>query len=225
MKNKLAKVITKKVPNRTYASSKAMEDEDEDFEPKCKQLGYFQRVSQVSEIVIYIDEDFGEPSKYRNVCNAVANTGPEDIIKFEIASYGGRLDGLTSLLSAIAKTEAITEATINGPCKSAGAFLALSCNNVYVTPYADFMIHYITFGSQGKASDVMAHVKHTTNYTEGLFKDTFKYFMTDDEIELALQGKEFHMKADEIIERMKVKMKILEEIQAEEGESDEELED
>lgn len=205
-KQKYTPFKTKHVP-KTFIKSSEEDDDEDDETSASKFLGYLKKVNVSQLIEIPIDEDFKAPHYYRNICNAISNTSEDDFVRFNIASYGGRLDGLTSILAAVAKTDATTEAWINGPCKSAGAFLALSCDNVYVTPYADLMIHFVSFGSVGKVSDVVAHVMHTAQYTEDLFRETFKYFLTDDEIERAIKdGKEYHMNAAEVIRRLEIRM-------------------
>ncbi len=219
-KQKYTPFKTKHVP-KTFIKVSDEDDDDDEETSASKFLGYFKKVNVSQLIEIPIDEDFKSPSYYRNICNAISNTSEDDIIRFNIASYGGRLDGLTSILAAVAKTDATTEAWINGPCKSAGAFLALSCDNVYVTPYADLMIHFASFGSVGKVSDVVAHVTHTAQYTEDLFRETFKYFLTDDEIERAIKdGKEYHMNAAEVIRRLEIRMEYFQKDDAENNEGE-----
>ena len=207
--------------NKTFVTASDEDDEEDVDSSSSKFLGYFKKVSVSQIIEVPIDEDFKAPHYYRNICNAISNTSEDDFVRFNIASYGGRLDGLTSILAAVAKTDATTEAWINGPCKSAGAFLALSCDNVYVTPYADLMIHFASFGSVGKVSDVVAHVTHTAQYTEDLFRETFKYFLTDDEIERAIKdGKEYHMNAAEVIRRLEIRMEYFQKEAAENNEGE-----
>ena len=210
-KPKLNKFVSKQTSMKNYKPSIDLdsdEDEDDDEPSSVTRLGYFKRSALSHEYTIYIDEDFGTPAKYRNVCNVIANATEDDVVKFEISSYGGRLDGLTSLLSAMLKTDATTECTINGACKSAAVMLALHCDNIMVSPFADVLVHHASYGTNGKASDVLAQVTHTHNYTNDLFRSTFKNFLTEDEIELALNGKEFHMQADEFTRRLKIKMEL-----------------
>ncbi len=95
-----------------------------------------------------------------------------------------------------------THAEITGICHSAASMLALSCDNIFVSPYATMMVHYVSFGAIGQGAHVRDRVKHTLDFTEALFKDTYSGFLTDSEISEVIEGKELWMGAEEISNRL-----------------------
>lgn len=206
-----------KTNNRLVKYSQDEDDEDDDY--IGKRLGYFVK-SQVSELIeIPIDEGVMSPAYYRNVTQRIRDSNEGDVVRYIINSPGGRLDGLMSLLSSMLKTEATTEAHIDGFCDSASSFLAMHCDNIYVSPLASMLVHNATYGVGGKAADIHQHVTHFNTYSEQFFKDTYQHFLTEEEIQKCLDGYQLYLNAEQITERLQNKFAIL---QAEESEEDQE---
>lgn len=193
----------------------SQDENDEDDGCGGKRLGYFVK-SQVNEMIeIPIDEGVMSPAYYRNVTQRIRDSNEGDVVRYIINSPGGRLDGLMSLLSSMLKTEATTEAHIDGFCDSASSFLAMHCDNIYVSPYASMLVHHVTYGIGGKAADIHLHVTHFNTYSEQFFKDTYQHFLTEEEIQKCLDGYQLYLNAEQITERLQNKFAIL---QAEEDE-------
>lgn len=190
-------------------NSRRRNEEDEDMMAQENFLSYSVKTKQSVLISVPIDEGIKGAAYYRNVCRAISDTSKGDQIEFEISSPGGLLDGLTALLTALEKTEAISVAHINGECHSAASMLALNCDVVYVSPYATMLVHFVRFGSSGKATDVVTHTKHVFDTSKELFEETYKYFLSDSEIERCVDGFELYLNADEIQERLKRKFEAL----------------
>ena len=207
-----------KTNNRLVKYSQDEDDEDDD----CggKRLGYFVK-SQVNEMIeIPIDEGVMSPAYYRNVTQRIRDSNEGDVVRYIINSPGGRLDGLMSLLSSMLKTEATTEAHIDGFCDSASSFLAMHCDNIYVSPYASMLVHHVTYGIGGKAADIHLHVTHFNTYSEQFFKDTYQYFLSEEEIQKCLDGYQLYLNAEQITERLQNKFAILQAEEAEECNGD-----
>lgn len=198
------------------------DDEDDDDTVRSPSLGYFRKTQTSSLIEIPIDEEVKGPSYYRNVAQAIRDSDEGDLIRFFICSPGGRLDGLMSLLSSMWKTDATTEAHIEGFCDSASSMLAMHCDNVYVSPMASMLVHQVQYGVGGKSADIQAHVAHFTNYSETFFRDTYQYFLTDEEIQKCIDGYQLYLNAEQIAERLQRKFEIIQELseQAEQDDAD-----
>lgn len=208
-----------KTNNRLVKSSQDEDDEDDD----CggKRLGYFVK-TQVNELIeIPIDEGIMSPSYYRNVTQRVRDAGEGDVIRFIVNSPGGRLDGLMSLLSNMLKTDAVTEAHIDGFVDSAASMLSMHCDNIYVSPYASMLVHHVAYGiGMNKAADIHQHVTYFNAYSEQFFRDTYQHFLTDEEIQKCLDGYQLYLNAEQIVERLQNKFNILQAQQEEECQGD-----
>lgn len=214
----MKKFSTKQVKNIKKFNSIAYlhdsdEDDDEDDRPSGNRLGYFVKTKVSQLIEIPIDEGVMSPSYYRNVAQRIRDADEDDIVRFIVNSPGGRLDGLMTLLSSMLKTDATTEAHIDCFADSASSFLAMHCDNIYVSPFASMLVHHVTYGiDRSKAADIHLHVTHFNTYSEQFFKDTYELFLTDEEIQKCLDGYQLYLNADQIAERLERKFSILKEL-------------
>lgn len=194
----------------TNFKGKANDDDDPDDKLfGNKQLGYFSSQQTSTCIVVPIDEAVKDASYYRQVVQAINNTGEGDQIQFEINSPGGDLEGLIALLTAMSKTEATKVAHINGSAHSAASMLALNCDGVYLSPYASMLVHFISFGYSGKSTDVKSFVNHIHSTSEKLFRETYELFLTEDEIQKCIDGAELWLSSEEIARRLEYKYSII----------------
>lgn len=187
------------------------EEEDDGIEATGSDnyLGFATSTKTVNRYTVPIDEPIREAQYYRQICHMIANAGENDYVEFEISSPGGYMNGLIALLTAMEKTEATTVSWINGECHSAASMLALNCDVVYVAPYSTMLVHFIRFGSSGKATDVVQHVSHVYETSESIFRNTYLHFLTEDEIKSCLSGKEMYLNSEEIQARLKKKFNAL----------------
>lgn len=182
--------------------SKRMSEDLDMIPSPPEQLGYFFESQQMTTYTVPIDEGIMEPSYYRGIVNMLSNANEQDIVVFKINSPGGRMDGLLSLLDAIDTTEAMTIADITGECASAASILALNCDQCVVGNRAEMLCHEVRYGVGGKNSDNLSHVQHIKKISDKLIWDTYEGFLTDDEIESVLNGKELFLDSEEIVERL-----------------------
>jgi ATP-dependent protease ClpP protease subunit len=188
-----------------------LEQEDDEVNPKDMFLGYFTEHQQQQCVTIPIDSFIKEPMYYRQVVNAITQCNENDVIEFEINSPGGSLAGLCSLLSAMQRTPAEKTALINGDCHSAASMLALSCDAVVVSPYASMLVHNASAGTIGKIADMRSHMDHLNNFTDRLFSDTYRGFLSEKEIKECLGGKELWLNAEDIVERLQARAQMIQE--------------
>lgn len=185
------------------SSLKLNEFDEDDIMLPIKELPYCVNSTVHNEIIIPIDEVVQEASYYRNAAHAISMATEGDVVRFKINSPGGRLDGLVALLHAVGGTSAAVVAEIVGECHSAASILALHCDEIFVGPYASMLCHSVRYGYVGKSADVEAHVKHASKTTEKLMRETYIGFLSEEEIEDLLKGRELYLDSTEIIERLK----------------------
>lgn len=196
-------------------SSKPRVDLDEDSLelPSEQYCGYYCEQRALTKLTVPIDGEVKDAAYYRHVVNKISELGEGDVVVFKINTPGGDLRGLVELLHAIHNTEAETVAEVVGDAYSAGSLLALACDSITIGKYANFLCHSCSFGSRGKSTDVQRHVSHLSKYAEDIFRECYEYFLSDEEIEDVLEGKELYLAYEEINERLEHKYKILQELQ------------
>jgi len=184
--------------------------DDDEMDKRELYLPFSERVVQHVQIIVPIDQGIFEPSYYRSVVERMDQLSEHDEVVFRINSNGGREDGLLSILDAIDMTEASTIAHIAGECSSAASILALNCDNVYVSPRASMLVHFVGFGVPfSKGMDVADMVSHTLEQSNRLIVPTYKGFCTDEEIDEIIKGKQLWLGAEEIQRRLALKVEYL----------------
>jgi ATP-dependent protease ClpP protease subunit len=165
---------------------------------------------------ISITDSISDVFIYDEVLAILDNAEEQDEVVFTIASYGGHLNSLLSLRSAILSTNAtVTGKLVSHSCSAAGMLL-LSCHNKVVYPNTTFHAHNATYGVYGKSADIKAQVDFETKQLEKLMFDIYAGFLdVETEIPLLLEGKEFFFSAEETLERI-VKQENVRQKQAQE---------
>ena len=190
---------------------RAEQDEDDgDFVGSKTTLGYFMKQKVATQYTVTIDEAFTEPSYYRGVVSMLMGASEEDTVIFLINSPGGRLSGLLTLLEGVNMTDATTLAVLVGECSSAASMFALHCDQVFVSENATMLCHNVSYGTNGKGSDVLAHVNHVAKTSEKLLRSTYLHFLDEQEILQLLSGQEIYMDSEEIKQRLQKKAEALE---------------
>lgn len=183
------------------------DNDDGDFVGSKTTLGYFMKQKIATQYTVTIDEAFTEPSYYRGVVSMLMGASEEDTVIFLINSPGGRLSGLLTLLEGVNMTDATTLAVLVGECSSAASMFALHCDQVFVSENATMLCHNVSYGTNGKGSDVLAHVNHVAKTSEKLLRSTYLNFLSEKEVLELLNGQEIYLDSDEIKARLEQKQK------------------
>lgn len=186
--------------------------ESDDYISEGTGLGYYVKSRTANQFTVFLDEPVTIPSYYRNIVRMMVDAGPDDQIIFMVNNPGGLWIGLISLLEALKLTEATTVAVLTGEAHSCASIFSLHCDIVQVLDSATMLCHNASYGVGGKASDIARNVEHTQKVTRALMLDTYKNFLSDDEIEQMIDGKEFWLDAEEIRERLLKKIEAESEI-------------
>lgn len=128
--------------------------------------------------------------------------GPSDSVKFMITSGGGSLDTCNLLTKAIRETQAHTIGYIGSTCASAATAIALSCEEWEVDSQSSFMIHTASLGVFGKAPEIEVELAHRLKLIRRFIEDTYTGFLTQDEIEEVLAGRDKYFEGEELVARL-----------------------
>ena len=171
-------------------------------------------------IVIRINSPIGEPDEWSEEVSAIQTATENDIIHIYINSPGGNLFTTTELLSAMLQSKAHIITEITGEACSAGMLLFLAGHEFMVSDDASAMCHGASYGAYGTQGQVHDNVMHSTKHLTKLAYKYYEGFLEPDEIERLLEGKEYWMEAEEIIERLEKRADYWEKKLAEEVEEE-----
>ena len=164
----------------------------------------------------YIDQDILEPSYYRNLITVLNNATENDLVILNINSQGGSLDSAISIMQALRDTRAETIAHTVGSCYSAATLLALSCNNVDVGEFSNWMIHDGSYAVASKSSDIVTRASFENKFIRNIFKSVYIPFISEQEMNGVMRGVDLWMTSEEVRERFtKMQEKLQDEFEAE----------
>ena len=153
---------------------------------------------------VNVSQVFGSPSSFDEVIHLLTVATPEDIINFNINSNGGDFYSLVALRNAIRQTEAQVYMNLLGMAASAGSALFLENADGYkIHEDSCMMIHSMQCGTgYTDANTIATRAEHNKKINERFVRNTYKDFLTEDEIESVLNAKEIYLEDFEIRERL-----------------------
>lgn len=158
---------------------------------------------------VYLDEDISDPADYRELISLLMNASETDQINLYINSPGGNLDSACAIITAIQCCQGEVTAYLMGACHSAASIITMYCTQVHVFDPAYMMAHTASFGSSGNTSTIKAHTDFTVTQVEKLLDDAYEGFLTKDEIAKVKNGVEVWFDNNQIIARLKTRLKVL----------------
>lgn len=176
-------------------------EEGNSFIKTTKQEMYSHRV--------FLDENIGEPKKYRNLINLLYMASDMDEVNLFINTTGGHMTSAMAIIEAIKGSSAMVRAVLTGECHSAGSFIALNCHEVIVTDSAHMLCHTASYGTGGNTNMVQRHVDFSSKYINGIIEKTYAGFLTPTEISDLHHGIEFWFDSTQIKKRLKSRHELL----------------
>lgn len=134
---------------------------------------------------------------FDTIRNATAN----DVVKLYINSPGGDLVTALQFLRVLNDTPATVTCSIEGECISAATIIFLAGDILEVSPNSLFMVHTYSSGSIGKGNELHLKIHFEREWSKKLFHSVYKGFLTTQEINDVLDGKDMWMDSDEVILR------------------------
>jgi ATP-dependent protease ClpP protease subunit len=160
----------------------------------------------------YISGDIEEPECYIDMFDIIRHCRHDDVVKLYINSCGGNLFTGIQFLRVLSETNALVVVSIEGACMSAATLLFLSADQVEITPHSSIMIHNYSGGTFGKGNEMHLQIQHERKWAETLFRDVYEDFLTVDEIQSVIDGKDIWLDSDDVMERMQKRADIRKEL-------------
>lgn len=162
---------------------------------------------EIYSYTVFLDEDIGEPKKYRDLIHQLYTTSDNDEYNLVINSDGGDLSSALAIVEAIKNSESLVRAVITGKCHSAASIIALNCHEIVVTDSACMMTHTATYGSHGQVHNVKSHTDFSTTFIHKILDTTYSGFLTGPELTDLKKGVDVWLQADDIRKRLDSRVK------------------
>lgn len=194
-----------------FSSNKTnLQESKNSFSMESQEQGWEEQQQVYTQVKVVLNSSIQEPDYYTALINRIDDLGEGDSLILQLDSIGGDVDGCLALVDAIENTPADVTAVLSGRVYSAASIIALRCPQIQVGPYARMMIHsWSGVGGFGKYNEVVADYEFNQKFLKGFFCDTYKHFLTDQEIQQVLDGKDLYVGAEGILERLERKNNLL----------------
>jgi ATP-dependent protease ClpP protease subunit len=187
-----------------------VQDDDEDNSQSYLKKHVAVVVNQTvsSHYRVFLDDYITDPSEYREVIQALISAGEDDYIEFLVSSPGGNLQTTIDICNAIRASAAYTRAVITSQANSGASFISIACNECIALPHSGMLVHQPRGWNSGTHAEMVTYNDFNKKQTENFYRDIYKDFMTEREIELCLEGKDFWFDSTEINDRLQKRSEI-----------------
>ena len=154
---------------------------------------------EVDFYLINVIEDIGD---YIDFLREVENCREGDLVTVHINCLGGDLDATLQIYDVLKSSLAKVEISIEGACCSGASMIMLTGNLWRLTPHCYVMIHSWNGCIGGKWIEIKKRYKYDEEIIEKQFRELYKNFLSDKEIQECLDGKDFYFDCNEIEKRL-----------------------
>lgn len=151
---------------------------------------------------IEFDDDIMEPKYYREDMDVFRNASANDTIRVRINSSGGYLHTVIQYVTSMIATEAETVAVLEGEAHSGASMVFLAADQHMVSPHAAMLIHEPRGGMYDSSAKLHAQADFNRPYIKALYHDYYKHFLSEEEIDDVLSGKDIWLNSESIVERL-----------------------
>lgn len=143
-----------------------------------------------------------DPKEYIDFFRALRDARPTDEVIVHINCYGGEAATAFQIIDNMRASQATILVSIEGACCSAATFVALAGDSWDVMPHSYFMCHAYSTVLFGKRQEVNAATDFDKKWLDRAMREIYNGFLTEDEINLLMEGKDYYFDADEVIDRL-----------------------
>lgn len=150
---------------------------------------------------VYMTEQIDAPVTYNKLIHILNNAKSYEHITLHINNGGGYVDAGFMIIDAIKNCSATVVARLTGTVASVSTIIALSCDEIEVTPYLSFMIHNYSTGMSGKGHEVKAYQNFSDRELNKAFREIYSGFLTEEEMQSVIDGSDIWLNESEVLER------------------------
>lgn len=182
---------------------KSQNDDHHSHEEAQGKLPYrfFEQTYISRQLTFYLTGEILTPDYYVDMVHAIRTANEHDVIYIVLNTIGGDLSTGIQLINAIKSTPAKVACVVDGTCYSMGTMIMLACDEIIINDNCMIMFHHYTSGIQGKGSEQAAELAATIEWFAELCNDYYHPFLSREEIEKLLEGKDFWMTSKEVRQR------------------------
>lgn len=190
----------------------ACADTEEDVEDCFSQMSASPVIQTGDNSYLYfLDMEIGKSSQYRNLISFLRTADEDDTLDMIICNDGGELFTTLNVCEEILNSPVTVRASVRGRCCSGATFFILAADQVESDDCASIMFHSASGPTFGKFHETSLELEHWKSLFPKMVDKYYKYILSPEEISQLLDGKDFWLSGEELMERVANRSKILEE--------------
>lgn len=152
---------------------------------------------------IYLYGAIEDSRQFMDAIEVFQLASEQDIVVVNLSSPGGSIDATDTFLQAYHECRARVIIKATGGCHSAASIIMMHAREFTLSAGFSMLIHNGYCGGYDKYSDWQAHGDFTKAYMADTMRRTYEGFLTDDEMDAMLGGKDMWLGPKEFMERWK----------------------
>lgn len=164
---------------------------------------------------IFLYGSIDEAEQFIPAVEALQYADERDLVVVHLSTPGGSVDATDAFLAALSSTSAqVVFKASGGVCSAGTMILVWAADNGCPIEYSEgfyAMVHTGSFGYGGKMSDFKSAVRFLLSKDEAETWGLYKGFLTDEEIEHVLYGREYWFTAHEVQVRLRRRQEMFRE--------------
>lgn len=159
-----------------------------------------QKVS--NEYDVSVRDDIDSNDYFADLIELLRTASEDDVFHLYFSTDGGMLDATQELLAAMSVTQSLIVGHLTNKAISAGSIIFLNCHEWQVYAGSHMMVHQMSYSAGGGNQNVKGQVDFYARMNEKLVKNTYTGFLTPEEIQDVLNGKDVYLEDVDVAERL-----------------------
>lgn len=152
---------------------------------------------------VYLSDEIVHPNMYRELLDVLRTAGAEDEVHIHLNTPGGYMYTAVQIMQHMANCHATIIGHLDGVCHSAGTFIFLCCDGWTVSGLGSMLVHNASAGFVGKLGETLEHARATEEWCERIAEIVYSNFLTKKELKKLKDDKDFWLKPEDIMKRLK----------------------
>jgi ATP-dependent Clp protease protease subunit len=191
-----------------YTNPQVKDEDDEDLPSRVHKKPYqhYEHTFTSQHVHFYLSEDVGDPSEYTDMIHRINVASENDTVFIHLNTPGGRLDTGVQIINAMQNTDATVVTILEAEAFSLGTLIFLAGDELVVNDHCMIMFHNFKGGVSGKGHEQLAQLGATVKWFTAIAREIYIPFLTEDEFNGIIEGKDLWMHSAEIRERIQKMM-------------------
>lgn len=167
----------------------------------CEDFAVTYAPVQAGIFNIYLFGMIEHASQFIGAIEVLNAASERDVVIIHLSTPGGSLDATDTFLAAMHECEARVIVRASGGVHSAGSVILLHADEFTLSENFNCLIHNGSTGAFGDFNKFVSSAKHSQEYMETVMRATYAGFLTEDELDQMIEGKDFWLGPEEFSER------------------------